>query len=116
MRSGICFQEYEIVEFDVVKVFGSSVDAVLFFIKLSTYSSQTDHSHHTDKSHHTDNYQYADNYHHSDKPLHTDFCNVRSIDDVHQVKAILRYKNGSVYVNSTAELEAFDGWCCFEWR
>lgn len=97
MRSGICFQECEIVEFDVVKVFGSSVDAVLFFIKLSTYSSQTDHSHHTDKSHHTDNYQYADNSHHSDKPLHTDFCNVRSIDDVHQVKTILRYKNGSIY-------------------
>lgn len=92
MRCGIRFQECEIVEFDAAKVFGISAAACLLFVKLSTNSSQTCNS------------QY------------TDFCNIRSMDDVHRVKAVLRCKNGSVYVNGLAELEEFDGRCCFEWR
>lgn len=110
MRCGIRFQECEIVEFDAAKVFRINAAACLFFVKLSTNSSQTGNSQHTGQYHH------ADNSHHTDNYYYTDFCKVRSMDDVNRVKAVLRCKNGSVYVNGSAELEEFDGRCCFEWR
>lgn len=85
-RSNIPFSLYDILEFNATKIFGINASSCVLIIQLS------------------------------DKPLSLDICNVYDFERPETIKLRFGYLNGKFYSNLDADIEDFDGQCCFEWR
>ena len=82
----ICFESFEIFEFDSKKIFGISASACLSFIRL------------TDKNFSLSNFEIYD------------------LENPNILKKSLSFENGNFSCNTSDELYDFDGKCNFEWR
>ena len=85
-RSYINFTACDILEFDAAQVFGINASACVLVIQLS------------------------------EKMASTDVCNVYDFESPETIKSQFGYADGQFYSNIDAEIENFDGRCCFEWR
>lgn len=85
-RNRISFMSCDILEFDATKVFGINANACVLVVQLS------------------------------DKPIASDVCNVYDFENPEMAKLRFGYSDGQLYSNLDADIENFDGHCCFEWR
>ena len=85
-RNYINFTACDVLEFDAAKVFGINASACVLVIQLS------------------------------EKMASTDVCNVYDFESPETIKSQFGYADGQFYSNIDAEIENFDGRCCFEWR
>ena len=85
-RNRISFMSCDILEFDATKVFGINANACVLVVQLS------------------------------DRPIASDACNVYDFENPEKAKLRFGYSDGQLYSNLDADIENFDGHCCFEWR
>lgn len=85
-RNNTPFVSCDILEFNALKVFGINASACVLVVQLT------------------------------EQQISSDVCNIYDFENPKTIVSRFGYSNGKFYSNLNAEIENFDGQCCFEWR